>query len=151
MKEEAPIMVVEVSGSDDEAHPAEGSEGASRRSKGSSYSTSRSPSDIRWVLMKLPSLAMFLTPGSNLRPMVEPLAQVYRDLGQTYLVAEVSCSNRIELVRCLSSGAMDSFDKECSQLMTESMGLHDLLADSREKVSNLEDMLQKEQKRRVAF
>ncbi|KAG8047382.1 hypothetical protein GUJ93_ZPchr0008g12402 [Zizania palustris] len=51
----------------------------------------------------------------------------------------------------LASGAMNTFDEEYGRLMGKSVGLHDRLADSKEKASNLEDMLQREQGRRVAF
>ncbi|KAG8052057.1 hypothetical protein GUJ93_ZPchr0001g29917 [Zizania palustris] len=135
-KEEALIEVVDVFGSDDGAHLVEVSEGASWCSETSSQGNDR------WVLTKLPFIAPFLTLGPGLRAMVESLAQVCRYLGETDLVIKFFV---------LAYGAMTTFDTEYVQLVGEAVGLHDRLADSEQKASNLEDMLQQEQGRHATF
>ncbi|KAG8052656.1 hypothetical protein GUJ93_ZPchr0001g32595 [Zizania palustris] len=91
LKGKDPTMAVTVSELTNGAQSTEASKEASHRSRSSPTDDDRS------ALTRLPLLAPFLTWRIGLWAMLEPLARVYREVGETEMVAEVSQSEGTEL------------------------------------------------------
>ncbi|KAG8056343.1 hypothetical protein GUJ93_ZPchr0002g25251 [Zizania palustris] len=114
-KGKAPVEVVDVPESDDEAHSGKASERALQHLETSSQG------EIWCIFTKLPYLASFLAPRPGLLMKVEPLALLYVSLCDTDLVAELIV---------LAQGDATSFDMECGRLACEAAGLNNCLTDS---------------------